>query len=688
MRTSRRNLPSIETQIVSLRGGLDLSSPFALKDPGSALSLINFVPVLGGGGYRRWGGFERTDGRLLPSRAVYYTISVGDGSAINVGDTLTGETSGAESVVVIKDGDLLGVTAMQGEYIDGEIANGTEVLGAPVLSGQPDMDNDDVWQLAAENYYRSLISAAPGDGAALYAFHYQGDYYAFREDGGTVKMYKSSQAGWQAVPFGHVLAWDTGVMAEGSVSPGDTIIGATSAAEAVVTRFIKNGGSYEDDASGYMVLEMISGAFEEGEDLELESVVVAKAAGGSYQIELQPGGYFQHVSHNFYGSAATQRVYGCDGVNPAWEFDGETLLPILFPGADYDAEFNCPSLIAVHRTYLFLLFRTGQMAHSAPGEPAIFSALMGAEQFGLGDVPTGVAARSGNVLAIYTEGMTYGLYGKSAEDWDLAVISESFGAIKHTVQKVGTVYALDEKGIAPLERVDAYGDFESATVSRKVFPTLQRYHKRVIASVAAKQDNQYRLYFDDGSVMVMCDDKYMSESDPAFSMLQLPFTPTFVSSSDAPQGQIILMGDADGMIYRSESGYNFDGEELEYSGRLPFAHQGMPQVRKSYRRLYIDLDSPRSVRFYVSVDLAYGQPEIPSPLGGEVHAETGGGYWDVDQWDEFFWDAANFASQGVSLSGTANNISILFYGNSKTTRPFTLQTYELHFLRRRVRRGR
>lgn len=679
-----RRLPQKQVSTINLKGGLDLASTLLNISPGAAISLVNFEPELEGG-YRRVNGYERTDGRAAPSDAVYYTVGVADASAISVGDTLTGATSLATSRVVIKDENTLGITALSGSYTLDEAANGTTITVVELLAGQDDIDTDALWQYEAEEHYRDLIDAVPGTGNALYAFQFGADKYALRVNSGSVKLYKSSVSGWTEVAFFKILFFDAGVMADGEITESTTITGATSAATGTVKRFIKNNGTYGVDASGYMIVDTAD-TFTDNENIQVGGITKCVADGASAAITLTSGANkFQHIEHNFYGSSATKRAYGCDGVNPAWEFDGTVFCPIYF--TDKAAAWNKPTFIDAHRTYLFLLFETGQMAASAPGTPLIFNGLLGATEYGLGDTPTGIMSRSGDVLAIYTRGRTFGLYGTNTDDFVLRLISESFGAIPYTVQKIGTVYALDSKGIAPLERVEAYGDFESATVSRLVRPILELYKNRVIGSCTVKARNQYRIFFDDGTVLVMGDDQYLGESVPAFSILQLTHVPTFVSASEDEDGnEVILFGDEDGFIYQMEKGYNFDGGAIEFFWRSPFAHQNAPHIRKAYRRLYLDLDTERSVALQVSTEIGFGRPENATTLEHDIETSSLGGYWGIDNWDEFYWDAPTSSSEGVSLAGTGNNISVLVYGNSHLIRPFTIQTVEIHYIPRRLRR--
>lgn len=674
---------------VSIKGGLDLASTVLEITPGRALDLVNMVPKLQGG-HERVKGYERVDGRASPAAAVYYTVGVADASGISVGDTLTGGTSAATSKVVIKDGNTLGVTAKSvAGYTLSEAANGTTITAVEVLSGQSDPDTDDVWQLAAEDYYRSLIGAVTGDGNALYAFQLGATKYAFRADSGTVKLYKTSASGWTLVPYFHVLFWDGGVLADGDIAVGDTVVGATSGATATVKKFVKNAGLYGSTASGYMVLDITaSGPFQNNENVQEGGVTRMVADGASAAITLATGGTFQHIEHNFYATTSTKAIYGCDGVNPAWEFDGTTLCPIYYPAPDEDPTWNAPTYIKAHRMHLFLSHVEGTIAHSSPGEPLVFSGLLGSDEFGLGDQPTGMESRSGEVLAIYTLRKTFGLYGTDSTNWELKTISEAFGAKPYTVQKVGTVYAVDEKGIAPLERIDAFGDFESATVSRFVKPLLDNYKDAILGSCTVGENNQYRLWFNEGTVLVMAFDTYVGEQYPAFSLIRYTDVPTFVSwSEDSDGNEVILFGDSSGYIYQAEVGYNFDGDAIEWYYRTPFMNQGAPHVRKSYKRAYIDIDAQRSFTMSISQDLSFSDYYTAQNNASSASFTGAGGYWDVDNWDEFFWDAEAVSERSIPLYGSGNNISLLFYGNSKYIRPFTIQSLEIHYLPNRLKRG-
>lgn len=679
--------PSFE--FISASSGIDLTTPALRVEAGAALTLVNFEMELGGG-YRRINGYERVDGRASPSDAIYYTVVVADGSGISVGDTLTGDTSGATSEVVIKDGNTLGVTALAGApYTLSEPANSTTISAIEVRSGQTDIDTDDIWQLAAADYYRDLIGALSGSGDTLGAVQFNSTKYAFRSDGTNAVMYKSSASGWTVVTLFQYLFFDAGVGADGDLAAGVVIDGGTSSAQGTIKKVITNGGTWGTDASGYLVVDVTTGAFQNNEAINVSAVTKATTDGADVDIALTVGGKFQFIQHNFYASSSTDYLYGCDGVSYAWEFDGTVLTPIFFPAPTPNPSWNTPKYIAVHDTNLFLSFPGGQLAHSSLGDPLVFSALLGAADYGLGSECTGLESRAGQVLAIYTAvGRTYGLYG-IAGDFELTTLSEAFGAKDYTVETMGTVYALDDKGIVPLERVQAFGDFEAATVSRKVRSILETNKDNIVQAVVSTKRNQYRLFFNDGSALVMSDDRNLENNSQAFTTIKYPDIPTCLSNNDDASGnEVILFGDSSGMVYQADIGYNFDGDAIEWAYRTPFIHAGSPHIEKGWHRLYTNIEAERVISaMTVRWELSYGSPYHAINQKVTPDIKGGGGYYDVDNFDEIYYDAELFSSGGNRLAGKGTNISLLYYGNDKYTRPFTIQSLELEYFNRRAKRN-
>lgn len=113
----------------ALAGGLDSSTPYISRDPGTLLQCRNFSPD-SDGGYRIRGGFERFDGRLAPSAVKLMSLHVtGDTSGYLCGQTVTGSLSGAKGVIGRIQADQLWVDVQT----TAEFRNG-DVVGAATVS--------------------------------------------------------------------------------------------------------------------------------------------------------------------------------------------------------------------------------------------------------------------------------------------------------------------------------------------------------------------------------------------------------------------------------------------------------------------------------------------------------------------------------------------------------------------------
>jgi len=149
----------------------------------------------------------------------------------------------------------------------------------------------------------------------------------------------------------------------------------------------------------------------------------------------------------------------------------------------------------------------------------------------------------------------------------------------------------------------------------------------------------------------------------------------------------------DGFVYEDLVGNNFDGGAIQSYVRTSFTHLGTPAMRKYFRRLDVELSSARPLALRVGFDLTYGSPEISSGITDATIVDiptidlfSGGGFWDNDSWDSFYWDGQNISTARANLNGTGENIGFLFFNDSAVTQPFILQGLTVHYDKRRLQR--
>ncbi len=403
-----------------------------------------------------------------------------------------------------------------------------------------------------------------------------------------------------------------------------------------------------------------------------------------------PGGRFEFVNYNFSGSATGLKMYGCDGKNKAWEYDGTT-----FTSITSTASTDTPQCIAAHKNRLFLGVQ-GSLFLSSPGAPTSGWANTGgvSGEIGVGDQITGLYSLPGDnnngALAVFSRNSTHILYGYSTSTWNLSPTAPDSGAIAHTSQYVSAMLALDDRGVTLLAASAVFSNFEQATISRNVQPFITQRAGTAVASSVLRSQNQYRLYFSDGYGLAFQVENSKCE---AVMPIYYPNPVTCICTGEYSTGEeVVFFGSSDGKIYQAEKGTSFDGANIESWIRLAFNPEKSPRVRKRWRRMVCDVSVPGYAELNFTYEMDFGDyglsPAITqaSEIVQTVVAPGGGGFWDSFTWDNFTWDSDLISPPRYDLTGTGRNISLLFYNYADTAAPFTLQGITLHFTPRRNER--
>ena len=682
---TRRQIPNrrIETQYIKYSGGIDRASPVLSLRPGNALDAMNYEPGLLGG-YRRIDGFERVDGRPAPSSATYTYLEGVLTATIALGATLTGATSGATGVVVKVDIALgaVCITKAVGDFVSGEnILVGAAVVGhltiAPAPRGYRDVRNDAMALAAAADAYRSDIGAVPGEGPVRGTWMYHGILYAFRDavGGATCAMFKATAGGWVNVPLGDEVSFTN---ANVSVGEGDTLTSAGGVTATIMRVVLETGTLASGTNSGRLILSGRTGGDYLAQPATTTGGGTLSISATQTPIELLPGGRYEFVNTNFAGSTATQRMYGADGVNHAFEFDGTAFVPI-HTGMTLDA----PKFITEHKKKLFLAFQ-GSVQYSGDGEPYRWTVLAGANEIGMGDEITGFAVQSGDTLAIFTRNMTYQLNGSTSNSFNLLPISKEIGGIAYTVQVVGKTYAMDDRGIILTVSVQQYGNFQQSVITGAVQKIIDKLRTQVVGSMVYRNRNQMRVYGADGSGIILT---FSSDQLVGVTELQYPLSPTcFASCEDGSGKDVVFFGAADGFVYQADSGSSFDGADIEAYLRMPFNNIGAPRMRKRFNRAVMEMSAEGYAQIRFQPEFSYGDPDVSPHRLQTLDVNGAGGYWDVNDWNDFFYDARLVSTPEFSIEGSGVNMAMLFYSSSSFDLGHVLQGATIHFAIKRLTR--
>ena len=641
-------------------------------------------------------GIERLDGRLSPSKADYYLMTVSLTGSVAVGNTVTGATSGATAVVLQVNGlTELVVTAITGTFVMETLTVSAVPKGTVTLTGQnaalTPMLHATYKSLAA-NYYRSLIGAVPGAGPVRGVKYYNGSIYAFRNNVGNTAcvMYRATAGGWVAVIFGKEIQFTTAV---GQINEGDLVTGGTSGATAIVQRALLRTGTWTVAGVGTLVFDNVTGTFVSGETLKVGGVTKATSSSASTQIALQPGGRFQFDNNNFSGTKDTYRMYGCDGVNFAFEFDGTRLVPIR-TGITPDA----PKYIAVWKNMLVVAVASSVQTSSI-GDPYGWTAITGAAELALGDVCTGLLPQLGNAdsgaIAIFTQHKTYVLYGTRSADFSLVLQSPDAGAQPYTAQNIGFAYYLDTKGVVQINSTQAFGNFEASTITRAIQPIIDAKRGLAKASCIVRSKNQYRIFFSDGTGIIL----YLVEQSnnlgtPTASISAImPFnygSTRFIndvdSAVDASGIEHLYAAGSDGYVYELDSGTSIDGGNITAHLIMSFNQNKSPRQRKHYKRVILQATCAGLAQVNVGYDLSYAGVESDSGLRTLSQVIGGGGYWDQATLDNFNWDSPVVQEYKVDTPGNGRNIGLLIYSDNAIDNEYTISSVIINYIINRMER--
>lgn len=679
----------VTAQGIQFPGGLDLTTPSLALQPGALRACQNFE-CSQSGGYSRIAGYERLDGQPKPHLATYTLVQVDVFTNVPVvGDTITQAGSGATGVVIlvnnIVDAYYVVVTKRSGLFdFTGAISVGATPIGTAItqtVSITPLMDAQ--WLALAADNYRADITSVPGSGSILGVvgidFNGTDHVYAFRVDAGgsTVCLYESTAAGWALVPFFDEVAFTTGSVSE-PVDGEQLIQGGVTA---TIKRCVWSSGTFSGGtAAGNFVITNVSGGHFVAGAATTTSGSNVVLTGAETAITLTPGGQFQFDKANFSGQLSSRRIYGCDGVNRCFEFDGETLVPIS-TGLSPDA----PSCIRAHKNFLFVA-RESSVVHSGPGTPFKWSSTNGGGEIATGDIVTNLitlpGAQTTAALGVFMRSNTAVLYGTDKATFNFVLFNTGTGALPRTAQNLFDTFVYDDMGVINTQTTLNYGNFSSSTLTKNILPFIQQEKGRVCASSLNRSKSQYRAWFNDGFGL------WITSVNQQFVGSAIVFFPSPVLCADdaslADGGTTSYFGSSDGYVYELDVGTSFDGDVIDAYITMAWDPIKTPRILKRMRALSVEMQGNAYAAIAIGYQLAYGSSNVGQPGSTDATSGfSGAPLWDSFTWDSFVWDGQTLMPTDISMSGTAENVQVTISATTNYLAEFNVNSLIYHYSDRR-----
>jgi hypothetical protein len=666
---------------IKLGGGLDQVTPTLSLPPGVVRRAANFECSITGG-YTRIAGYERFDGRPNPSDANYNLLLCTFVATVSVGNTINGTLSGATGVVIYVDLASIVITRETGTFLAGEmvLVSSTNVATITAVQGvSADGLTDATYRSLAADNYRADITSIPGSGSVLGVSYYNGVVYAWRNNaGGTAAvLFKSSSSGWTAITLGKELSFNTGTAL---ISDGNSVTGTTSGATGVVARVVLQSGTFAaGTATGRLILSSSTGTFVSGENLTVSGGVKAKAGGTATQITLAPSGRYETVVANFGGGTANYKIYGADGVNRAFEFDGTTFVPIV-TGMTVDT----PNHIVFHKQHLFLSFGAS-LQFSGLGYPYQWSPLVGAGELAMNAQITNLLTlpgdQSSGALGVYTRSDTSVLYGTSSANFSLSTFNSGTGALAYTAQNMDQAYVLDDRGVISLGTSLNFGNFLPASLTMNLRPFIQQNRDTAIGSLVNRDKGQDRIFFSSGNALYMT---VLNGKLLGSMPVQFAHPVSCCVEGETPTGNTSqFFGSTNGFVYRLDAGTSFDGDNIPANINLVFNATGSSRLLKRYRKASVELTGDSYTEIQFGYDLGYRTSTIDQPQDETYENDLRSGFWDSMLWDNFVWDGTDISPSEIEVNGTAENIAVRISSNSDLFPQFTVNSIIVHYTPRR-----
>jgi hypothetical protein len=398
------------------------------------------------------------------------------------------------------------------------------------------------------------------------------------------------------------------------------------------------------------------------------------------------GNRVKAVDFNFDGN---HKILFVDGVNSPAVFN-DTTNTLSFP--TLPADVTGSEHVALYKKAIFL-GKGADLHFSAPYNETDFSAASGGGVINVGHSITGLIVFR-DQLIIFSRNKIQRLLGSSLSDFQLVPIAEDIGCLHgETIQEVGgDVMFMAADGLRLLSATERIGDFglevASAPISKDALSFINS--TQTFASLVLREKAQYRVFAYSETVGVdsakgLVGTKFSDQGASTINWATLSGFKIYVADGRYVPGQeLTVFANADGFVYRLESGFSRDGRVIEAIYRSPFISINDPQIRKTFYKLalYVDTEGTFAVDVNFDFDLFKADSYTGVPANTIRLASDSAGVFVFGSPSAVFGSAIFGAPldnvYNTNVIGSGKTVSLRI--EDKTTNPsFSLDTAVLEF---------
>lgn len=566
------------------------------------------------------------------------------------------------------------------DFVPGPIDLGSGIVGqATAIHTQLSAKQTAIIKAYAANIYRADIEPVPGSGPIRGVLYFKDTVFGFRDNDGATAcdVYRSTATGWEMVDLGYKVEFTN---LQANIEEGDTL--TQGAASGIVERWIiTNGDILSGINIGYFILSGVGGDNYAAGAATVDGVAVT-LSGAETAITLLPGGKYNFSIGNFSGYYDNERVYGADGVNDAFEFNGTVFVPIPV------AMVAKPGYALVHSNHLFLAVESS-LVHSALGNPYNFEVVNGAGEIGTGGKITGLLILPGNqgtaALEVTSRSSTWVLYGTSAQDWKFVNYNVGVGALDRTLQNLFDAFSADDHGLTMMKQSLNYGNFDAARLTYNIQRFIKSLVGQLACSALSRSNSQYRVYYANGFGIYTT---ATPQGVVGHGVVLFPDPVICAFDGEDSSGETVhLFGTTTGYVMHNDTGTSFDGREINAYLNTNINTAKSPRIRKRFRRCVLELQGEA----YVEMDVGYAfewasERILPHLFESAPMSFAALSFWDSFVWDNFFWDGRSNDVVSVELNGTGENLQLMIVLDSDYIEQFTIPSAIFHYTQRRGNR--